>query len=510
VVEANFANCSKIPIMAFWDKFTGGSGGSEAAQFKPDPRKARRFFEYAQTTADAGNYDYSIECSINGLRHDPELMARHEALYEVAKRRKVKGGKPAGFAEKHKPLGPRPVDKMLLAEKIWAKDMLNISAMYEFMKAAVEADEAHEQINLTEVAYWIGSILLEAITQPKHQKLKLFLNIRDLFEQIEGYDKAIEACLRAISMNQGNTDLLQNLKELEASNAMQKGGYNRTDAEEGGFSKFVRDADKQLALEQEGTVAKTESVIDQIIARRRAEYEEDPQDMDRLTKLADALVQKEQRESEIEAIDLLQEAWEETGSYRYKVRAGDIKIKQMARVLRVLSAKLKQNPADDAIKQQRDQARRVKLKFELEEFTERVKNYPTDLSLKFDYGLRLYQSDQIDEAIGVLQQAKADPKRRSAAFFYLGHCYLRKDWLDETIDTLRDGLDKHAVKDDKQGLELQYLLMDVLEKAATNNRDAVMANEAREIASTILQADINFRDIRDRVDKIRALIEKLK
>ncbi len=488
----------------------GGNGSADASGgFKPDPRKARKFFEYGQTTADSGNFDYSIECYINGLRHEPESMPQHEALYEVAKRRKVKGGKPAGFGEKHKSLGPRPVDKMLQMEKIWAKDILNASAMLDFFAEAVEAVDKHPDLkNLAEVAYWIGGILLDNLATVKRPK-PMLIKARDLFVRIEAFDKAVDACRRALAHDPNNNDLMQELKQLEASNAMQAGGYNKTSAEEGGFRQFVRDASKQQALEQDDTISKTASMVDQIIERRRAEYEEDPEDLDRMLKLVNALVQKETDAEENEAIRMLDAAFEETSSYRFKVRAGDIRMKQMNRGLRALRHQLKENPDDEQLRQQFEQRRREQLAFELAEYTERVKNYPTDLAIRFELGLRLYLSGQIDEAIGAFQQAKAEPKHRSISHAYLGQCYLQKDWLDEAIGTLEDGLAQHPVKSDRQGLELQYMLMNAYEKSAERSNNLEHAQKAREIGSSILQTNINYRDIRDRVEKVRALVDRL-
>jgi len=505
--------------MGILDKFKRGGGGASGEGgavasgggddgFKPDPRKARAFFKHAETTADAGNFDYSIECYVNGMRHEPDTMSRHEALYEVAKRRKVKGGKPAGMGEKMKSLGPRPIDKMLHAEKIWAKNILDPGSMFAFLKTAADADGAHPEYSLGEVAYWIGGLLLEQIPQKKSSK-KMLVETRDLLAKVEAFDLAVNACRRAAALDPNNGDLLQDLKQLEASNAMQKGGYNRAGAEEGGFREHIRDAAKQRALEQDESVSKTANQIDEAIARRRAEYEEDPQDHDRMLKLADALVQKETDEAENEAVEMLKEAFEETSSYRYKVRAGDIRMKQMNRQFRALRNQSHANPQDTKLRQQLEQFRRDQLRFELEEYTERVKNYPTDLSLKFDLGLRLFQSGQIDEAIGAFQQSKADPKRRTLSHIYLGQCYLQKGWLDEAIDTLHTGLAAHPVRNDKLGLDLQYVLMSALEQSATKKNDLDQAKEAREIGSNILQTNISYRDIRDRVDKLRALVEKL-
>ena len=71
------------------DKSTAKKNGSK--NFKRDQRKASRFFEHASATADSRNYDYAIELYVSGLKFDPDNLDKHEALYEVAKRRKVGG-----------------------------------------------------------------------------------------------------------------------------------------------------------------------------------------------------------------------------------------------------------------------------------------------------------------------------------------------------------------------------------------------------------------------------------
>ena len=77
---------------------------------------------------------------ISGLRFDPDNLDKHEALYEVAKRRKVGGGKPAGIKEKMGG-GKTPLEKMLKAELVWAKNPLNPSVMLQIMDLAIKADD---------------------------------------------------------------------------------------------------------------------------------------------------------------------------------------------------------------------------------------------------------------------------------------------------------------------------------------------------------------------------------
>jgi len=504
-----------MPV-GFLDKLKGGgkgkgpgaAGSGSDDGFKRDPRRARRFFEHAESTAHASNYDYSIECFISGLRHDPDNMSQHEALYDVAKRRKVSGGKPAGLSEKMKRLGPSQVDKMLHAEKLWAMNPLDEALAGEFFKAAVDAYEAEENLLLGEVAFWIGEVWLPMIGQQKKPSQKKYMQAKDLFVRLDRYDKAVEACRKAAAMNPNDSRLLSELKDLQAEQMMAEKKFGT--GEGGDFRKNIKDADAQAALQQEDKISKSGSDALDIIARRRTEYEEDPQDTTKMQKLVDALVQHETAESEKEAIGLLKKAWEETGQYRLRVRMGDIQMKQFNRVLRQIKARIDKNPDDQEMVKKYEAGKAKQLAFELQEYTDRCKNYPTDMGLRYELGRRLFAAQRYDDAIGAFQQAKADPKRRAMSHEFLGRCYIQKDYLDEAVDTLAQGIESHKIPDDRLAKDLRYLKMEAHIKLARKNKDPEHAKQAQQIASSIFQADINFLDIKQRMDEVKKILDELK
>lgn len=483
-----------------------GNGKDESAKndktpeqaFKPDPRKARRFFEHAQAVADTRNYDYAIECYIQGLRHDPEAMDRHEALREVALKRKVSNGKPAGMFEKSPVRGKTALEKMLASEYMWAKDPLNAMHALGVMENAVECE-------LYEVGHWVGDLVLEANQNAKRPSKQIYIKARDLYVRMNVFDKAVEACRRALAMDSQNMVLVREMRNLEAENTLQLGGYE----DEGDFQKAVKDSAKQKQLEQEDTIAATDSVKDEIIERARVAYEANLDDVDALVKLVRALVRKEEDASENQAIELLQKGFEKFNQYRFKVQIGDLRIKQYNRQLRLLRRQYEQNPTE-SLRQRMQEIAREQIAFELEEFTSRVGNYPTDMGLRFQLGRRQLTMKQYDQAIGSLQQAKADPKYRAAASRYLGDAFARKGWTDEAIDTFREGIEAHSSDSDKLALELRYNLMDALEAKARAANDLDVAQDAANIASQIAQTNINYKDIRDRLEKIRDLAAELK
>ncbi|MEM1108118.1 MAG: hypothetical protein AAGH99_05440 [Planctomycetota bacterium] len=486
------------------DSNAGGASGAGAGKpsFPRDPRKARKFFDHAETVSEAKNYDYAIEMYINGLRHDPDNMIRHEELLEVAKRRKVGGGKKAGIKDKLKSLGPDPVAKMLDAERVWAMDFGDSSLMREFMKRAVDANDAEEDLNLAEVAFWIGSMALDI--PGLKPKSKDYVQLRDLFARIESYGKAVFANKKAYQLDPKNDALLAELKDLEAL----KYAADNTSTDEGGFRENLKDDEAAQEAQQGNTRAV--SVVDQNIAKRRGEYEEDPEDVDLLSKLVDALLKKEEYTEEEEAMKLLGKAHEQTNQYRYKVRVGDIKMKQFNREIRDLKKNLEAAPGDDYFTGRLKETAKEKLDFELGEYQERVKNYPTDLKLKYELGRRMFQVGLTDEAIGLLQDAKREPKSKGQAYLLLGRCFMQKEWVDEAISTLGEAIEAHPVPDDALGKELRYDKLSALMSSAENAKNLEQAEEANQLASELLQADIKYKDIMDKKKAATELLNTLR
>ncbi len=478
--------------------------------FKRDERKAQKWFKHARVASDGRNYDYSIECYIHGLQHDPDNMTAHEELREVSLKRKVGGGKPPGFSDKMKKHGKDPIGKFLDPVRLLALDPLNLQYMIAVMERATEAAEAIEDLHMEELVYWVvEKMVLPFNRESKKPDRKVYVKAMECCKRLQIWQKAIEACRLAVQMDPTDSLMLQELKDLEAENVMREGGYDQA-GEEGGFKRSVRDMEKQRALEEDDSLAKTGDALDAAIERRRREYEEDPNDLDRLLKYVGALRQKDNTENDQEAVRVLKDALETTGQYRFKAMIGDLRIRAMKRQLVRLKAAHDAQPDDAEARQAFIEGSRQLLAFELQEFEERVKNYPTDMSLRFQYGRRLFQAKRYDEAISALQQAKADPKVRAASTSLLGQAYMKQSWFDEAIETLEQGVQQHQIADDQLGMDLRYHLMDAYEQKARQDESLEVAQKAQKIASQILQTNINYRDIKDRINRVRALMDELK
>lgn len=467
--------------------------------FEADPKKARRFFEHAKTVADSGNYDYSVECYINGLRHSPDSLQYHEALQEVSIRRKVKGGKPAGKLEEMKLKGSKGLEKMLKYEFLWAKDPENA-------KHALLVMETAHSLELDEVAHWMGQHVLMANRGAKKPDKQIFLKLRDLYEKLGDLDMAVEACQLALKMDSQNMELVRQLRDLQTEQSMKRANYDS----EKGFLDSVKDIDKQQELANEDAIAKTSGQKQSVLDLAKQGYESDPKDIDAIIKYARALESMETMEYENKACEVLKAGFEVTGQFRLKIQMGNIRMKQFKRKLRELKDKVNADPQNEAAIEKFNEVRAKQVQFELNEFTERAKAYPTDMSYKYELGRRQFLVEDYDNAISSFQEAQTDPKHRAQALYYLGASFARREWYDEAVDTFKRGIENHDISDDMLGLNLRYELVLALEKLAARDRNLEVAEEAAKRASGIAMSDINYKDIRDRVDVIRKLIADIR
>ncbi len=477
---------------------------------KRDRTKAMTFFRHASAVADARNTDYSIQLYLDGLSHDPDNMNQHEALREVALRRKVAGGKPAKFMDRWKGRGKGKIEKMLQAEYLWAKNPLNLNAALTLMERAMDAEDEHDEYNFGEVAHWVGTLVLEKNETDRPLVKDDLLKLLDLFSRIGSFTQAVTCCRWAMELDPSNPELPNLLKNLQAEEMMTEGGYNSDQPiDEIKFEKNVRDMDQQQALEQESQLSKTERAVEEILERAREAFEKNPDDKVVRQKLVKALLDKRDESSENEAITLLEEGYAKDEDYKYQVAIGDIRIRQLDRDLKAVRKALSEDKSNADLQEKQKAIYLKKIKFEIKQFTDRAKHYPTDRKWKFELGRRLFVLKKYDKAVEMFQQSVGDAKCKVLSLTFLGQCYLHKDWPDEAVQTLERAIEAHKDPEDRLGLEIKYHLMTALEKIAMAEKDLAIAKKAQKIASEILQTDINFKDIRTRMDQIRALVKKL-
>ena len=450
-------------------------------QASREPGKGKRFFDRADQLAETGNWDYAIEMYLEGIRREPDNIEHgHKRLREVSLKRKAQGGKNAGLGEKLKhSRAKEPLDKLINAEYLLAKEPGSITYMDRVLKAAIS-------LELRVVNKWICEILLETQRQANKPSMKVLMMLIKACHDNEEYALGIQACGMAQQLNPDSNELQEAMSELSAKYTIQKGKYGQ----EGDFAKGVADMDKQKELAQSDMLAQSKSFLEQEVQKARKGYQDSPTVPGKINGLVDALLKFEDESYENEATDVLTKAYADLSAYHFKMRIGDIKMRQMTRRYRKL--------VEQGDKQKVTDQLRLQLAFELEEYTERAANYPTDMSIKYELGRRQLLAGKYDDAISSLQQAQRDPKRHLMALNFLGQAFAKKQWFQEASETYERAL--QAEMPETRIKELRYNLGDCLEKMDR-------LKEAQHQFSEVAQIDYNYKDARQRLENVRKKID---
>jgi len=404
-----------------------------------DRKKAKAFFDRGSTVAGTGNYDYAIEMYIQGLTLDPESVEGHQALRDIAMRRKASGGKALGMLQAMKLKAARTKDDkdaMLNSERLLAHDPGNTDHMVNLMQNAQKG-------GFYDTVMWIGPILLKANIDGKSETKKS-LALRDTYIALRQWRKATEACQYALAARPNDMDLQREVKDLSARQTMSEGNYESA----GDFRGSIRDREGQEKLMRQDSDVRTEDQMSILIREAESEWRNDPEEPGKLMKYIDVLVKTENPEHENRAIEVLEQAYQRTHQFRFRLRVGEIRMRQLSRLERSLRERAHKNPSDKSLREEYLQFKREKAEEELREFTLAAENYPTQLDYQFHMARRLFELDRFGEAIPVFQNSRRDPKFKNEGTIMLGRSFLEAGFVDEAVDTLKGLIDEYQLKGD--------------------------------------------------------------
>jgi tetratricopeptide (TPR) repeat protein len=450
--------------------------------------KAKAFLDRAKQAADKGNYDYAIDMYLEGIRCIPDaLQEAHMPLREMALHRKEKKGKKPSMMEKVKLLqGKNPVEKLINAEYLFSKDPDNLTYGEAFLKAAVEA-------KLPQTVLWIADFIFNTNNNAKKPSVKTYILLKDSYAAIGLFDRAIAACQKAAQLKPQDGNLSDELQRLSAELTVSRGRYDQA----GDFRKSIKNRQAQEKLQAQDAVVKTESFRLSELEEAKKAFEEDPNDQKNIFQLVEALVDQQSDESDNEAIQLLENAYQQKQDFSYKQRSGKIQIKNMKRKILKTKAEYSKKPEDEQLSVQMNQLSQQLSTVELEHYRLCVENYPTDQHLKYEYASRLIKNKQYDDAIPLFQEAKRDPRYKIASMSKIGLCFFLKGWYADAIDVFKQAIDSYEHQEDSVAKELRYNLGRSYEEKGESE-------QALEIYRRIAQLDFGYKDVRQRVDNLRS------
>jgi len=459
--------------------------------------RAWRFFDRAREVAKTNNFDYAIDLYMEGLRQAPdEVMEGHGKLREMALVRQVRGGRKPSMMDKirftrcavapaRRVRGKAPLERMLNAERLFAKDPDNLQYAEAILTAALAGD-------YKKTAQWIADLLFQANTASEKPSLQMYVLLKDSYEAIGQLDRAVVASQFAVNLKPKDKALQDEHQRLSAELTVSKGKYDQ----QGDFRESVKDRGAQEKLQSQESIVKTEAYTVSAVEDARKALAEGPNVPRNILRLADALSDMEDEKAEDEAIALLENAYKARRDFSFKQRADQVKMKQLRRRMRSVQVVLEAGPDDAEAKAKLAELSAQLNGFELEHYRLCVQNYPTDLQVKYEYGLRLLANKRYDEAIPLFQEAQRDPRNKISAMDKVGLCFFLKGWFTDAVDVFTQTIESYELKDDDVAKELRYNLARVYEEQGETGK-------ALEIYRKIAQLDFAYKDVGKRVDNLR-------
>lgn len=142
------------------------------------------------------------------------------------------------------------------------------------------------------------------------------------------------------------------------------------------------------------------------------------------------------------------------------------------------------------------EARKALVTIEIEEYRKRVERQPTDMGHRYNLGLRLMQTGQVDAAAAEFQKSVNDPRLRQNSHRYLGMCFAKRGLGDLAAQNYASYLS--MVQDDlaDEAKDVRYGLARLLEDGG-KKADAIVHYEK------LVGIDLSYKDAATRLAALR-------
>lgn len=425
-----------------------------------DKSRARQWFKKAQDLRERQNHDYAIESYVTGLSFWPDAIDEAaKPLWSLAIQRQQAGGKKPGMMEAMKKSTSSKDYKqaMLNALSLLAKDPSSAAYADALLKNAAKG-------GFIEMAKWAGERALESLKRDKKPASGRFKAYRehlieagdkadawqDAASAVQCYELATRSVDYLVSRNPTDMALKELQRDLSGRLTIARGKYGGAET----FRESLRDADSQRLLHDSERLKQGEQTLEELLEGLKKQYEADPDTPRNLNAYVDALLKTEREAHERTAIAVLERTAERLQNYNFKLRADDVRLRQLSRRSAQLKQRAQQSGSDED-KQQYRLARSEELQTLIDVFRERVSKYPTDLRMKAKLGEALFRTRQYDEAIPVLQAAQNDPRSRTKCQLMIGRAFMETGNPQQAVEVLAEAISHHD-RDDDVACELLY------------------------------------------------------
>jgi len=448
--------------------------------------KASAFFVKAEEVALTSNFDYAIDMYLEGLKRTPDALEGHLGLRKLAFDRRSKDGKKPSVVEKVRHHGGKtPLEEMLNAEYLLARDPEHLPYAEALLKAAAAGGYKN-------TVAWIAQVIFEINRKSNKPSFATYVLLKDCYAKAEMFNEAINACKYAIELKKDHPELHDEIRDLCAKMTVKDGKYGQAED----FRDSIRDKKKQEKLHAQNEAVKSTEYLAEALDDAKKAFDANPESPVNILRLAEANFDLGTEQGYKDSLIVLQKANLKYKEFTFKRRIGELKIRKFKENIRSVKGAVDADHDNKELKKKLDEALEHFAAFELEHYKGCVANYSTDLHMKYEYALRLLVNNQYNEAIPLFQEAQKDPQRRIHAMDKTGLCFFFKGWYTDAIDIFEKALDSCEIKDSAIAKELRYNL-------ARTYQQVSRTREALDTFRKLAQLDFNYKDVAKRVDELR-------
>ncbi|HVY62805.1 MAG TPA: tetratricopeptide repeat protein [Planctomycetota bacterium] len=451
-----------------------------------------KLYEKAAEAVKKRNYDYAIELFIQELTLEPNNVEARKAL-RAAELRKFQelglnpeGGASAAvkglgsmFAKVAHSVSKNHEKVMLDCEQLLKNGPRNKAALASLGAAARAAGHLEAAV----CAY-------EDLCDADRENTTALRGLAQIWKEKGDISRALAYYEKLKRVLPSDAEAAKAVRDLAASGATKRVEDAKAQGD-GSFRDMIKDKGEAEKLEQAQHRVRTEGEAEARIKHLESEIEKKPEEAARLLKqIGDLHLKRKDPEAALEAY---QRAFDRKKDPQIADAIGDLKMKLLEDDAAKLAEAAK---AGDAQAKAKERGAKEKLReYQIQEFSRRVQDRPTEVALKFQLGQVLYNAGKYDEAIQELQKAASDPRRGVQARLLLGKSFEKKGMLDLAIKELEKARAGSTAMDDSTK-EITYRLATILEKAGQKSKAAAEYEK-------IIEVDIGYKDAMKRMEALK-------
>ena len=394
------------------------------------------------------NYGYAISLLHTILKDSPAFLDGRKWLRR-AEIQLTKGNK--GFL---KGLGGSSLSVMKLQGMVKKDPQAAILAAEELLEKEPHSVQANGLLRDAAAAANMPELVgfaVETMRDADPKNTKIMHELARHYTAMGEPDKAIEVYNAIVAINPTDGDAIRGGKESAARSSMSKGGWDQIGKDGVDYRSVLKNRDEAVSLEQQGRIVKSEDMIDQLLIEQYALYNENPQNLDVVRKIASLHEQKDDfagaRDYYKWAVELTKSS--DPGLIRkvsdLTMKTLDVQISGHETWLKDYATTLNgQEPDDESkatvtkVEEELAGFRQEKAQMYIDNARKRVERNPTDLTFRYELGEQLVNAGNYTDAIAELQKAQNSPNLGLKAKYLLGQCFEAKNILNLALKQYED------------------------------------------------------------------------